>query len=130
MYDAEIHQVPGVNNEVADVLSRHHTKIDKIFKDERLTKCLSEKQSIELLKRLRMPTNKIFTKEEMAHMLEADSLYAPDDKIKKKKSTAKTGLREVKNNSKTLHNRKNCLGKFRYVPGAKLPSKFSQLKTI
>ena len=130
-YDAEIHHVPGIHNEVADVLSRHHTDIDKIFQDERLTKCLSEKQSVELLKRLRMPTNEIFTKEEIAHMLEADSLPAPDDKPKQKRSAAKTGLREVKNNPATLHNRKIKLPReVRYAPGAKLPINSMEMKTI
>ncbi len=78
-YEAEVHHVPGENNEVADVLSRHHTDIDKIFDHEKMTKCLSEKQSLELLRRMRMPSNEIFTKEEVAHMLEADSLPSPDD---------------------------------------------------
>ena len=130
MYECEIHHVPGENNEVADVLSRHHTDIDKIFQNEKFTKCLSEQQSIDLLKRLRMPTNEIFTKEEVAYMLEADSLPSPDE-IKKKKSAAKQGLREVKNNPKTLHNRKIKLPKeVRHAPGAKLPAKSCDIKTI
>ncbi len=83
MYECEIHHVPGENNEVADVLSRQHTDIDKIFQNEKFTKCLSEKQSIDLLRRLRMPVNEIFTKEEVAHMLEADSLPSPDETKRK-----------------------------------------------
>jgi hypothetical protein len=66
-----------------------------------MTKCLSEKQSD--LRRLRMPTNEIFTKEEVAHMLEAESLPSPGDKPKKK-SVSKKGIREVKNTPETLHN--------------------------
>ncbi len=46
-----------------------------------------------------------FTKEEVAYMLEADSLPNPD-KTKKRKSTAKTGVRVIKNTPITLHNRK------------------------
>jgi hypothetical protein len=36
-----------------------------------MTKCLSKKQSLELLRQLRMPTNEIFTKEEVARKLTA-----------------------------------------------------------
>ena len=130
MYECEIHHVPGENNEVADVLSRQHTDIDKIFQNEKFTKCLSEKQSIDLLRRLRMPVNEIFTKEEVAHMLEADSLPSPDE-TKKKKSTAKTGIREVKNNPKTLHNRKIKLPReVKYAPGAILPVNSCQMRQI
>ena len=129
-YDVEIHHVKGENNEVADILSRHHTDIDEIFKNEKITKCLSEKQTIDILRRLRMPTNEIFTKEEVAHMLEADSLPAPEE-VKKKKSTAKDGIREVKNTPKTLHNRKIKMPKeVKHAPGAKLPSFSADLKSI
>ena len=130
MYEVEIHHVPGEHNEVADILSRHHTDIDKIFQEEKFTKCLSEKQSIDLLRRLRMPTNEIFTKEEVAHMLEADSLPSPDE-AKKKKSAAKTGVREVKNNPKTLHNRKIKMPReVKNAPGAKLPAFSCDIKPI
>ena len=130
MYEAEIHHVAGENNEVADVLSRHHTDIEGIFQNEKIMKCLSEKQSIDLLRRLRMPTGEIFTKEEVAHMLEADSLPSPDE-TKKKKSAAKTGLREVKNNPKTLHNRKIKMPReVRYAPGAILPTNSCNIRTI
>jgi hypothetical protein len=67
-----------------------------------------------------MPTNEIFTKEEVAHMLEADSLPSPDDEPKKK-SASKTGIREVKNTPKTLHNQKIKLPKeVKHATGAKL----------
>jgi hypothetical protein len=97
-----VHHVSGKNNEVADVLSQHHTDNKKIFDHKKYDKMFICKQSLELLGQLRMPTNKIFIKEEVAHMLEADSLPSPDEKPKKK-SPAKTGVRKVN---------KTCLGRF------------------
>ncbi len=34
-YEAEIHHVPGVENEVSDVLSRNHKNIDDIVKESK-----------------------------------------------------------------------------------------------
>ena len=45
-YNAEIIHVAGVENEVADVLSRHHKDIDGILSDKDCHPTLSEKDTI------------------------------------------------------------------------------------
>ena len=47
---------------------------------------MTEKQAVELLQRLKIPTGYQFTKEEVAHMLEATSLPNPTAKKSKKSS--------------------------------------------
>ena len=120
-YDAEIVHVPGEDNEISDVLSRHHIGIDKVLELEKKTRPMTEKQSLELINRLKCPTGLKFTKEEVAFMLDAASLPGPDG-LKKRKTTAKTGVRDVKNTPVTLHNRKIKMPKeVSHAPGAKLP---------
>ena len=104
-YDAEVIHVPGENNEVADVLSRHHVGIDQIQDAEGKITPMTEKQACEILKRMTLPSDLRFTKEEVATMLDVPSLPNP---IKKpaRKSTAKTGTRIIKNTPKMLADRK------------------------
>ena len=52
---------------------------------------MSEKQTMELLNKLKIPKNYSFTRTEVADMLDAPSLPNPSD-AKKKESTAKTGI--------------------------------------
>jgi hypothetical protein len=122
-YEAEIYHVPGVENEVCDVLSRHHTDIDKIIDVCKKQPPLSEKQTLEILSRLKIPDGLKFTKEEVAYLLEADSLPDPG-KIKKKISKAKQGLRELPNTPKMVAKRKVNLPKTTLLhrPGALLPA--------
>jgi len=121
-YNAEIHHVPGVNNEVSDVLSRHHTGIDKMLEDPSKVIPMTEKQSLAILNRLRIPGGTIITKEEVAWMLETDSPPNPDVKAKTRKSAAKTGLRTFKNEPTMLPNRKIRLPKESLKrPGVILP---------
>ena len=121
-YDAEIIHVKGENNEVADVLSRQHVDIDKLKEEVKRSKPMSEKQTIELLNKLKIPKNYSFTKQEVADMLDAPSLPNPVEK-KSKESAAKTGIRTVNNMPKTLHNRKIKMPKeVQNAPGAKLHS--------
>jgi hypothetical protein len=105
-YDAEIHQVPGVKNEVSDVLSRHHKDIDGIIKETRVKKVLSEKQAEHILARLTIPDGKRFTPEEVQNLLELESLPAPLSSKKKAESKAKTGKRNIKNTTLTLGEKK------------------------
>ena len=119
-YEAEVIHVKGENNEVADVLSRHHPEIDKLKEEVKQAQPMTEKQAIELLNKLKIPRDYHFTKEEVAEMLDAPSLPNPTDK-KAKESTAKTGIRTIKNMPKTLHSRKIKMPKeVRHAPGAKL----------
>jgi hypothetical protein len=122
-YEAEIHHVPGVENEVCDVLSRHHTDIDKIVDECKKQPPMTEKQALDLLARLKLPDGLKFSKEEVAFLLEADSLPNPG-KLVKKTSKAKQGLREVKNDPKMVPKRKVNLPKttLQKRPGALLPA--------
>jgi hypothetical protein len=91
-YDAEIKHMPGIKNEVSNVLSRHHSGIDKVLELQKQSKPMSEKQSLALLNRLKCPSGMRFTKEEITYMLKADSLPNPEE-AKKRKSTVKNGVR-------------------------------------
>ena len=101
-YDAEIHHVPGVENEVSDFFSRHHKDIDNILENNKKLSVLSEKQTERILRRLTIPNGKVFTQEEVASLLELDSLPGPPSKKKKTESKAKLGKRLIKNTPKTL----------------------------
>ena len=50
-YQCTIVHLPGENNEILDVLSRHHTKIDDILSDVKQSPPMTEKQTITLLKK-------------------------------------------------------------------------------
>jgi hypothetical protein len=65
-YEAEIHHVPGVENEVSDVLSRNHKNIDDIVKESKEKNILSEKQTEQILARLTIPQGKRFSSEEVS----------------------------------------------------------------
>ena len=120
-YEAEVIHVKGKNNEVADVLSRQHADIDKLKEEVKQSRPMTEKQTMELLNKLKILKNYSFTRAEVADMLDAPSLPNPSD-AKKKESMAKTGIRTVKNMPKTLHSRKIKMPKeVNYAPGAKLP---------
>ena len=105
-YDAEIHHVPGVENEVSDVLSRHHKDIDGIIKETKDRNILSEKQSKQILARLTIPSGKKFSPEEVQNLLELESLPAPISRKKKPESKANIGKCNIKNNPATLGEKK------------------------
>jgi hypothetical protein len=122
-YDAEVHHVPGVNNEISDVLSRHHDGIDKILEEAKGSRPMTEEQTVQLLKKLCIPENYKFSKEEVATMLELDSLPNPVEK-KRKSSAAKMGERQIKNVPKTLSARKIKMPKESMKrPGVILPKR-------
>jgi len=126
-YNAEIHHVPGVNNEVSDVLSRHHTDIEKMHVDPTIVQPMTEKQSLAILNRLRIPGGTVITKEEVAWMLGTTSPPNPDPKSKTRKSSAKLGVRHIKNEPTTLPKRKINLPKeSMHRPGVILPQKHDQ----
>ena len=83
-YKCPIVHVPGEQNEISDVLSRHHADIDSLVKDPKEVPPMSEKQALQILNRLKIPTGYEFTKEEVSHMLEATSLPNPEKKKKEK----------------------------------------------
>ena len=121
-YNAEIRHVPGVDNEVADVLSRHHKDIANILTEKDNHPTLTEAQTIGWLKKLSIPKDYTFTPEEVADMLEAPSLPNPDTTKTKRPSKTRTGKVEIRNTPPTLNNRKVKLPKeVRRAPGAKLP---------
>ncbi len=106
-YEAEIHHVPGVKNEVSNILSQNHKDIDDIAKKSKEKNILSEKHSEQILARLTIPQGKRFTSEEVRNLLELESLPAPSPKSKQKsESKAKLGKRIIKNTPTTLGERK------------------------
>jgi hypothetical protein len=130
LYDCKIYHVKGEDNEISDIVSRHHPNIDQLKEEMKAAKPMSEQQTVALLNRLRMPEGEIFTKEEVANMLEAPSLPSPDQKPKKK-STAKEGQIPLKNCAPTLHNRKVNLPKeVRNTPGANIPTHTCSLTSM
>jgi hypothetical protein len=83
-YEAEIHHVPDVKNEVSEILSRNHKDSNDIVKESKEKNMLSEKQSEQILARLTIPQGKCFTSEEVRNLLELESLPAPTPKSKRK----------------------------------------------
>ena len=69
--------------------------INKLIEEVKQSRPMTEKQTMELLNKLKIPKNYSFTRAEVADMLDAPSLPNPLD-AKKKESTAKTGIRTVK----------------------------------
>jgi hypothetical protein len=105
-YDTEIHHIPGIENAVSDVLSRHHKDIGGIIKEKKDKNILSKKQSEQILARLTIPSGKRFSPEEVQNLLELESLPALLPKKKKPKSKAKTGKVNIKINPATLGEKK------------------------
>jgi len=105
-YDAEIHHVPGIENEISDMLSRQHKDIQGIMHDQKQTTTMSETEAERLLKRLLLPEGYRFTPEEVSTLLELESLPSPNPKKKKAESKTKSGKRNVKLTPQTLGERK------------------------
>ena len=120
-YEAEIFHVPGEENVVSDVLSRHNSKIDEIKQDLEENQTLSEKDSIKFVKRLTLPQDFTFSKEEFKAMLEGPSPPSINPK-KATKSKALSGKRKVKNTPNTLNNKKvNLPRTSKNRPGMNMP---------
>ena len=121
-YNAEIHHVPGPENTISDILSRNTLGISDIIAHKKSVNYLTEKESEHILNRLVLPEGQRFTKDELATLLEMESLESPVTKVRRK-TTAKAGIRLIPNNPKTLiaKNPKMPKESFRR-PGVKLPT--------
>ena len=123
-YEAEIHHIPGAKNEISDLMSRAHKDIESIITENKQKNILSEKQSSAILDRLTIPSGQIFTPEEVACLLEMDSLPGPPTKRKKPESKSKFGLRHIKNTPQTMGERNVKLPPTSHRrPGVILPKK-------
>ena len=123
-YDAEIFHVPGEQNQISDLMSRAHKDISTIIAENKQKNVLTEKQSLQILDRLTIPSGKKFTPDEVACLLEMDSLPGPPSKKKKPESKSKLGTRIIKNTPKTIGERKVKLPPTsRFRPGVILPKK-------
>ena len=109
-YEAEIHHVQGVDNEISDILSRNNSNIDTILAENKQKSIISEKDTEKILKRLSIPEGKPFSAEELKFLLEADSIENPTLK-KKPPSKSKLGIRHVKTMPTTLGEKKLRLPK-------------------
>lgn len=105
-YEADLIHVPGEENVISDILSRHHSDIPAIELDKFDNPKMSEKDTIRIIDALTIPSNFRLTKSELFELLNGPS--PPDDTkvTKKAKSKAQPGLKQVKNTPRTLHKRK------------------------
>ena len=106
-YEAEIHHVPGLENTISDVLSRQTCGAEEAILLSKSQNYLSEEDCIKILDRLRLPNGLKFTPQDVATLLEGDSLPAPVQTVPKSK--AKKGKRIVTNMPKTLGEKKKNL---------------------
>ena len=105
-YEAEIHHVPGIENEISDYLSRQNKDIPAIEADIRANKTISVKDTLQIVDALTFPTDFKLTKSQLFNLLNGPS---PTDDTNFKppaKSKAKEGPKKIKNTPTTLHNRK------------------------
>jgi transposase InsO family protein len=105
-YEADLIHVPGEQNEISDLLSRQHKDIPAIEleKLEKLT--ISEKDTIKIIEALTMPSDFTLTRSLLFSLLNGPSPIDDTKSIKKTKSKAQPGLKQVKNTPITLHKRK------------------------
>jgi Reverse transcriptase (RNA-dependent DNA polymerase)/RNase H-like domain found in reverse transcriptase/Integrase core domain len=122
-YNAELHHIPGEQNIVSDVLSRHHKDIDNIKEELEMTKTISEKDTLKIIQQLIIPRDTHFTKQELINLIEGPS---PLDEIQtkiKKQTRAKEGKRAFKNIPTVLGKKKLNLPKTtNFRPGMLLPA--------
>ena len=119
-YNAEMHHIPGTENIVSDVLSRHHKDIDDITEEMISKQTISEKDTLKIISQLTIPPRTQFTKEELLNLITGPS---PLDTLASKKiSKTKSGKRQIKNIPITLGNKKvNLPRTTNYRPGMMLP---------
>ena len=133
-YNAEINHVSGEQNIISDVLSRHNDGIDDILEENLSNKPLTEKETLEILKKLTIPKEYSLTSEELKRLLEGPS-PSQKSKLTTKKSKAITGKRKIKNTPTTLVNKKLNLPQLSMKrPGVVLPKrprkKLTELNTL
>jgi len=105
-YEADIIHVPGVQNEISDLLSRQHKDIPSLEEESITKKTLSEKDSLKIVEALTLPDNFTLTKSQLFNLLNGPS--PKDDEVKdvSKRTKAKEGPKYVKNTPLTLNSRK------------------------
>ena len=125
-YEADIIHVPGKDNEISDLLSREHVEIKEIESEIATKRTISEKDTIEIINALTIPTNFTLTKSQLYNLLNGPS--PSDDTIKKaaKKNKIKEGVKNIKNIPNTLNKRNIKMPRTtssRNRPGVILPTK-------
>ena len=75
--------MPDKDNEIADVLSHHHTKVDQLMQEANEHPSLSENKTFQILQRLSLREGEEFQPEEEAWMLDDPSLSNPTVKYRK-----------------------------------------------
>ena len=127
-YNAEMHHIPGTENIVSDILSRHHKDIDNITEEMISKQTISEKDTLKIISKLTIPTNTQFTKDELISLISGPSPL--DIIMEKKTSKTKSGKRSIKNIPVTLGNKKvNLPRTTNYRPGMLLPINVITRKT-
>ncbi|MGL6003482.1 reverse transcriptase domain-containing protein [Aeromonas sobria] len=104
-YNAEIVHIPGEENVVSDVLSRQDSRISSLKEYDSCNQTLSEKDSMNLVRRLTLPERFEFTEKEVDLLLEGQSPKAIN-KTTTKKSKATKGVKSIKNIPQTIGNKK------------------------
>jgi len=105
-YEAEIHHIPGTDNEISDMLSRQHEEIPQIEAEIKTNKTISVKDSVELLNAMTLPQNLHLTKSQLFNLLNGPSPIDDTNTKPRPKSKAMLGPKSFKNVPTTLHNRK------------------------
>jgi len=122
-YEAEIHHVPGTENEISDMLSRQHEDIPTIEANINAHKTLSVKDSLKIIEALTVPNNFRLTKSELFNLLTGPSPIDDTDTKPRAKSKALQGKKNVKMTPITKHNRRIRMPRTtnsRYRPGVLL----------
>ncbi len=104
-YEADIIHVPGIQNEISDLLSRQHLDIADIQSEVANKKTLSESDSIKIMDALTLPEQFVLTKTELFALLNGPSPIDDSNTQKPKKSKAMEGKKNIKNTPTTLNKR-------------------------
>ena len=127
-YDAIIEHVSGEDNQISDMLSRHNEGIDEIIQENLRNQPISEKQSVDFVKRLTLPKELKLNEEELKILLKGPSPTFKT-KLAPKKTKAIIGERHIKNTPATLTNKKLNLPQLSFRrPGVILKEKFNKNK--
>ena len=105
-YEAEIHHIPGKDNEVSDYLSRQHKEIPAIEADIQANKTISVKDTLQIIEALTIPSDFKLTKSQLFNLLNGPSPVDDTNRKAPTKSKAQEGPKKIKNTPTTLHNRK------------------------
>jgi len=124
-YEADIVHVPGIQNEISDLLSRQHKDINDIEAEIADNRSLSEKDSIILVEALTLPHNFELNRSDFFRLLNGPSPKDDGSPHKTKISKAKEGIKRIKNTPQTLATRKTRMprltNRYSQRPGVILP---------